>query len=150
MKQLAAQDYEDLLQCSIPAFEGILDEPHNSRLMKLLYRTTEWHVFAKLRMHSDSTLAHLELLTKEFGLLTAMQIGRHVQRLECAQLVAERQKLKSKDETLGISTDDSIDEDLDIHYQISNTRRDPVNIYTYVRANTEDPAFSVHLSVGNV
>ncbi|KAH9955650.1 hypothetical protein BC827DRAFT_1320420 [Russula dissimulans] len=69
MKQLAARDYEDLLQCSIPAFEGILDEPHNSQLMKLLYWTAEWHAFAKLQMHSDSTLAHLELLTKEFGLL---------------------------------------------------------------------------------
>jgi hypothetical protein len=43
-----------------------------------------------------------------------MQIGRHVQRLEHAQLAAERQKLKCKDEMLGISTDDSIDEDLDI------------------------------------
>jgi hypothetical protein len=37
--------------------------------MKLLYRTAEWHGFAKLRMHTDSTLKHLERLTKEFGLL---------------------------------------------------------------------------------
>ena len=37
--------------------------------MKLLYRTAEWHALAKLRMHTDATLEHLELLTKEFGLL---------------------------------------------------------------------------------
>jgi hypothetical protein len=37
--------------------------------MKLLYRTAEWHGFAKLRMHTDFTLDHLEELTKEFGLL---------------------------------------------------------------------------------
>ena len=37
--------------------------------MKLLYRTAEWHALAKLRMHTDATLEHLEALTKEFGLL---------------------------------------------------------------------------------
>ena len=37
--------------------------------MKLLYRTAEWHGFAKLRMHRDFTLDHLEELTKEFGQL---------------------------------------------------------------------------------
>ena len=37
MKKLAARDFEDLLQCSIPAFEDLLDEPHNKYLMKLLY-----------------------------------------------------------------------------------------------------------------
>jgi len=37
--------------------------------MKLLYRMAEWHGFAKLRMHTDFTLDHLEELTKELGLL---------------------------------------------------------------------------------
>lgn len=37
--------------------------------MKLLYQTAEWHGFAKLRMHTDFTLDHLEELTKELGLL---------------------------------------------------------------------------------
>lgn len=67
-------------QCSIPAFEGLLEEPHNTRLMKLLYRTAEWHGFAKLRMHTDSTLDHLESLTKEFGLLM-----RQFRDLSCSQ-----------------------------------------------------------------
>jgi hypothetical protein len=69
MKKLAARDYEDLLQCSIPAFENLLDEPHNKQLMKLLYRTAEWHALAKSRMHTDTTLEHLRRLTKEFGSL---------------------------------------------------------------------------------
>jgi hypothetical protein len=69
MKQLAARDYEDLLQCSIPMFEDLLDEPHNNRLMKLLYRTAEWHALAKSRMHTDTTLERLRHLTKEFGRL---------------------------------------------------------------------------------
>lgn len=48
--------------------------------MKLLYRTAEWHSFAKLRMHTDFTLDHLEELTKEFGLLM-----RQFRDLSCSQ-----------------------------------------------------------------
>ncbi|KAG6913900.1 hypothetical protein DXG01_003626 [Tephrocybe rancida] len=69
MKKLAARDFEDLLQCSIPAFEDLLPEPHNKRLLKLLYRTAEWHALAKARMHTDSSLDLLEALTTEFGKL---------------------------------------------------------------------------------
>ena len=57
------------MQCAIPCFEGLLPEPHNKRLMKLLYRTAEWHALAKLRMHSESTLDLLDNLTSEFGRL---------------------------------------------------------------------------------
>ncbi len=37
--------------------------------MKVLYWTAEWHGFAKLRMHTDTTIGCLEMLTKEFGQL---------------------------------------------------------------------------------
>ncbi|KJA12762.1 hypothetical protein HYPSUDRAFT_106680, partial [Hypholoma sublateritium FD-334 SS-4] len=69
MKKLAARDFEDLLQCSIPAFDGLLPEPYNAVVMTLLFRTAEWHAFAKLRLHTDSTLQHLEKLTTELGKL---------------------------------------------------------------------------------
>ena len=38
--------------------------------MTLLYRTAEWHAFAKLRLHTESTLEHLKQLTTELGQLT--------------------------------------------------------------------------------
>ncbi|KAF5382541.1 hypothetical protein D9615_002821 [Tricholomella constricta] len=79
MKKLAARDFEDLLQCSIPAFEDLLPEPHNKRLMKLLYRTAEWHALAKARMHTDSTVELLEALTTEFG-----QLIRQFRDLTCS------------------------------------------------------------------
>ncbi|KAF9543337.1 hypothetical protein CPC08DRAFT_755956 [Agrocybe pediades] len=60
MKKLAARDYEDLLQ--------------------LLYRTAEWHGFAKLRMHTETTLVHLDELTKEYGILV-----RKFRDLSCSQ-----------------------------------------------------------------
>jgi hypothetical protein len=44
-------------------------EPHNTHVLTLLFRAAEWHGFAKLRMQTDSSLAHLEKLTKEFGFL---------------------------------------------------------------------------------
>ena len=37
--------------------------------MTLLYRTAEWHAFAKLRLHTENTLQHLEKLTTELGKL---------------------------------------------------------------------------------
>lgn len=37
--------------------------------MKLLFRTAEWHALAKLRLHTESTLAHLERLTTDLGKL---------------------------------------------------------------------------------
>lgn len=48
--------------------------------MKLLYRTAEWHALGKLRMHTDTTLEHLEALTKEFGLLM-----RQFRDITCSQ-----------------------------------------------------------------
>jgi len=48
--------------------------------MKLLYRTAEWHALAKLRMHTDSTLALLEELTTEFG-----KLMRQFRDLTCSQ-----------------------------------------------------------------
>lgn len=32
---------------------------------------------------------------------------------------------------------------LDVRYQVSSTRNDPVNLYAYVRDNRDDPAFKV-------
>ena len=35
-----------------------------------MYRTAEWHAFAKLRLHTESTVQHLERVTAELGQLT--------------------------------------------------------------------------------
>ena len=67
MKKLAGRDLEDLLQCAIPVFEQLLPEPHNNHVMKLLFRTAEWHGLAKLRMHTEATLARLEQVTTDLG-----------------------------------------------------------------------------------
>ena len=63
--------------------------------MKLLYRTAEWHGFAKLRMHTDSTLEHLRSRTKEFGRLMREfrdRSRRKFKMFELPQEVATRKR----------------------------------------------------------
>ena len=85
LKKLAARDFEDLLQvgitpkyinlvltwasskCAITAFEGLLLEPHNSTILRLLFVCAHWHGLAKLRMHTDPTLDILDNVTTEMG-----------------------------------------------------------------------------------
>ncbi|KAF8221493.1 hypothetical protein L208DRAFT_1327701 [Tricholoma matsutake] len=77
MKKLAAHNYEDLLQCAIAAFEGLLEEPHNKQLMNL-------HELAKAWMHTNSSLTLLENLTIEFG-----QLMRNFCDLTCSQFATK-------------------------------------------------------------
>ncbi|KAF7370032.1 hypothetical protein MSAN_00633200 [Mycena sanguinolenta] len=88
MKKLGARDFEDLLQCAIPAFDGLFPAEHNARILKLLYRMAQWHACAKLRMHTDPTLEHLKKLTPKLATYelpreTAAR-GRREQRLAAA------------------------------------------------------------------
>jgi len=72
-----------------------------------------------------------------------MQIGKRVSRIEQAQLAAEQWKKDAQHEAQGVGADNSMELNPGAHYQISNTRNDPVDLYTYVRKNQDDPAFRV-------
>lgn len=84
MKNMAAHNYEDLLQvsnlahtrlqrlniilqCAIPVFDGLFAEPHNTAVSKLLFTCAHWHGLAKLRMHTDQTLTILDSETVRIG-----------------------------------------------------------------------------------
>ncbi|KAK2467952.1 hypothetical protein APHAL10511_000247 [Amanita phalloides] len=67
IKKLAVCNYEDLLQCAIPVFEALLPTPHNRIIMDLLFELATWHVLAKLRLHTETTLKGLETSTKRLG-----------------------------------------------------------------------------------
>ncbi|KAM6499872.1 hypothetical protein JOM56_005380 [Amanita muscaria] len=66
-KQLAARDYEDLLQCAVPAFDGLLPPAHNKIVCELLFEMATWHALAKLRLHTETTLKRLRGSTKRLG-----------------------------------------------------------------------------------
>ncbi|KAF8835144.1 hypothetical protein BDN67DRAFT_913558, partial [Paxillus ammoniavirescens] len=57
MKRLAAQGFEDMLQCSIPVFAGVLPDPYNAQVLRLLFVLCHWHGHAKLRVHTDETFS---------------------------------------------------------------------------------------------
>lgn len=56
-----------LSKCAIPAFEGLLPEPHNNILMDMLFSLATWHGLAKLRQHTTDSLSFMEHFTTEMG-----------------------------------------------------------------------------------
>jgi hypothetical protein len=62
---LLASNYCD--QCAIPVFDGLLSEPHNTVVLRLLFLCSHWHGLAKLRMHTDHTLKILNTTTNSVG-----------------------------------------------------------------------------------
>jgi hypothetical protein len=67
LKKPAACDFENILQCCISVFEGLLDKPYNTFVLDLLWDQATWHALAKLRMHTTSTIAFLEETTTSLG-----------------------------------------------------------------------------------
>ncbi|KAF8224460.1 hypothetical protein L208DRAFT_1002460, partial [Tricholoma matsutake] len=67
LKKMTAHDYEDMLQCAISIFDGLLPEPHNTYILKLLFELAHWHGLAKLSMHTDATLDILSHVTTSLG-----------------------------------------------------------------------------------
>ncbi|KIM60200.1 hypothetical protein SCLCIDRAFT_26719 [Scleroderma citrinum Foug A] len=53
MKRLAARDFKDLLQCTIPVFEKLLPSPFNEIILNLLFELTTWHETEKEYVMKD-------------------------------------------------------------------------------------------------
>jgi hypothetical protein len=90
-----------VFQCAIPIFDGLLPEPHNTAILKLLYQLAFWHGLAKLRMHTDLTLNVMEKVTvalgkelREFSTRTCADFNTHELKREVA---ARNRKKKSKE-----------------------------------------------------
>ena len=54
-------------QCIIPCIEGLLPEPHNTSVIKLLFIFATWHALAKLHIHTDTSLRLLDTATTALG-----------------------------------------------------------------------------------
>ncbi|KAG8741835.1 hypothetical protein FRC12_015532, partial [Ceratobasidium sp. 428] len=67
LKRLAARDFEDVLQCCIPVFKGLLPNSIDAQTQRLLFCLTRWHALAKLRQHTSATLRHLSIETTKLG-----------------------------------------------------------------------------------
>ncbi|KAJ1309331.1 hypothetical protein OPQ81_004992 [Rhizoctonia solani] len=67
LSRLAARDFEDILQCCIPVFEGLIPESCAESSQTLLFVLAQWHGLAKLRLHTSETLKVLKRLTIQLG-----------------------------------------------------------------------------------
>lgn len=97
-------------QCFIPVFEGLLPEPHNSAILQLVFCLAHWHGLAKLRMHSDVTLAILDKETTAVGRLLRMFNANTCPQFRTKELKREaeaRQRLKAKENSGGQSDSSS-------------------------------------------
>ena len=56
-----------IYQCSISAFEGLFPPNHDVIIRVLLFHLCEWHALAKLRLHSNDSLALLDEALKKLG-----------------------------------------------------------------------------------
>ena len=63
----------------LPVLDGLLPEPHNSSILDLVFVMGCWHAYAKLRLHTEQTLASFESLTADLGTLL-----RHFSIVTCA------------------------------------------------------------------
>ncbi|PBK70762.1 hypothetical protein ARMSODRAFT_1083781 [Armillaria solidipes] len=69
LKNFAARDYEDILQCAMPCFKGLLPTKLNTLVLDLIFLFACWHAHAKLRMHTESSLSIFTRLTSQLGSL---------------------------------------------------------------------------------
>ncbi|KDN41261.1 hypothetical protein RSAG8_07530, partial [Rhizoctonia solani AG-8 WAC10335] len=67
MSRPAARNYEDILQCIIPAVEGLLPSSIESQVLTLLFVLAHWHGLAKLRRHTTATVDALRHATTRLG-----------------------------------------------------------------------------------
>ncbi|ESK84849.1 hypothetical protein Moror_14957, partial [Moniliophthora roreri MCA 2997] len=77
-KQTPTFDFEDILQCVMACFEGLIDPQLLDRIiLNLIFDLCHWHALAKLRLHDNSTVISLKenILTKELAKETAEEIA---------------------------------------------------------------------------
>ena len=62
----------------LPVLDGLLPEPHNTEILDLVFVMGCWHAYAKLRIHTEQTLASFEQVTADLGVLL-----RHFTAVTC-------------------------------------------------------------------
>ncbi|TBU50963.1 hypothetical protein BD310DRAFT_495884 [Dichomitus squalens] len=91
MKKLAARDFEQILQCAMPVFEGLLPEPYNSLILDLIFELSMWHAFAKLSLHTDTTLSKFQAVTVSLGKAMRAFVSRVCPFFDTKELPRETQ-----------------------------------------------------------
>ena len=56
-------------QCALPVLDGLIPAPHDTTVLDLVFVMGCWHAYAKLRLHTEQTLASFRQLTTDLGIL---------------------------------------------------------------------------------
>ncbi|KAE9389208.1 hypothetical protein BT96DRAFT_1025149 [Gymnopus androsaceus JB14] len=67
LKKLGGRDYEDILESSMPCFEGMIHRPYDDLIQDLLFTLNCFEAYGKFRMHWDSSLASYDDVVVELG-----------------------------------------------------------------------------------
>ncbi|THU86023.1 hypothetical protein K435DRAFT_805422 [Dendrothele bispora CBS 962.96] len=67
MKKLAGRDHTAILECLMPVMEGLFPESQDEIISDIIFDLLVWHCYAKLRMHTDTTLRAFEIATRKLG-----------------------------------------------------------------------------------
>ncbi|CAE6471115.1 unnamed protein product, partial [Rhizoctonia solani] len=97
MGRIAARDFEDILQCCIPAFDGLLPEICDKPAQNLLFTFAQWHGMAKLRLHTKSTLVKFKSLTAELA-ATLREFAELTKSLNVRETPQEYARRKKREE----------------------------------------------------
>lgn len=84
-------------KCIIPVFDGLLPEPHNTTILRLLFNCAHWHGLAKLRMHIDPTLDILDALTIKIGADFRAFVNKTCPAFETYELNREMESRKRRE-----------------------------------------------------
>ncbi|THV02869.1 hypothetical protein K435DRAFT_962835 [Dendrothele bispora CBS 962.96] len=67
LKKLAGRDFASILECLMPVLEGLLPGHHDKIILDIAFDCLVWHCHAKLRQHTDTTLAAYKIATQDLG-----------------------------------------------------------------------------------
>ena len=69
--------------------EGLLPEEDEKEVLDLIFILSTWHAYAKLRLHTDHTLASFDALTEPLGAALRHFAGEFSDRFDTKELPKE-------------------------------------------------------------
>uniref|UniRef100_A0A0W0F6L2 Uncharacterized protein n=1 Tax=Moniliophthora roreri TaxID=221103 RepID=A0A0W0F6L2_MONRR len=116
IKKLATRDFEDILQCAMACFEGLVEPQLLDRIiLDLIFDLCHWHVLAKLRLHDDfislkevtaSLGRSLRLFARTTKNIPTKELAKEVNQHGCqaTKKASQSSSGKTAEETAAIAT----------------------------------------------
>ncbi|GBE88462.1 hypothetical protein SCP_1302770 [Sparassis crispa] len=141
MKKLAARDFEDILQCCILVFEGLIpSKKYNNIVMDLLFELTAWHAYAKLHLHTEHTLQVFERATATLGAAIC-----HFRKTDAMDFDDDPEEPLDDTRLDFADKEPLLRTSPKVHYHMSKSQHFCEDIISFVIRNKGDPAFKMFM-----